>query len=36
LHDYQSPDEEMKIDSIGVAIRLERIYRRASIPPAAN
>ncbi|MGA2740528.1 MAG: Uma2 family endonuclease [Bryobacteraceae bacterium] len=36
LHDYQSSDQELKIDSIGVAIRLQRIYRRVSIPPATN
>jgi len=36
LRDYQSPDEEIKIDSIGVAIPLRRIYERVDIPPATN
>ena len=36
LRDYQSPDEELKIDSIGVAIPLRRIYDRVGIPPAAG
>ncbi len=36
LRDYQSPDEELKIDSIGVAIPLQRIYRRVGIPPATD
>ena len=36
LHDYQGPDQELTIGSIGVAIRLQRIYRRVSITPATN
>ena len=32
LHDYQSPGEELKIDSIGVAIPLHRIYDQVDIP----
>jgi len=36
LRDYQGPDEELKIDSIGVAIPLRRIYRRVSILPATD
>jgi hypothetical protein len=36
LHDNQGPDKELKVDSIGVAIRLQRIYRRVSIAPATN
>jgi Uma2 family endonuclease len=36
LRDYLGPDEELKIDSIGVAIPLRRIYRRVSIPRAAE
>jgi Uma2 family endonuclease len=36
LHDNQGPDQDLKIDSIGVAIRLQRIYRRVSIPPATE
>ena len=35
LRDYQGPDEELKIDSIGVAIPVRRIYERVNIPPAA-
>ena len=34
FRDYQGPDEVLKIDSIGVAIPLRRIYDRVSIPPA--
>ena len=33
LHDYVGPDAELKIDSIGVAIPLRRIYERVNIPP---
>ena len=36
LRDYQGPDEELKIDSIGVAILLRRIYRWVSILPATG
>ena len=36
FRDYQGPDEELKIDSIGVAIPLRRIYDRVSIPPATD
>jgi Uma2 family endonuclease len=36
LRDYQGPDEELKIDAIGVAIPLRHIYARVDIPPAAN
>ena len=36
LHDYLGPDQELKIDSIGVAIPLRRIYRRVSILPATD
>jgi Uma2 family endonuclease len=36
LHDYQGSDAELKIDSIGVAIPLRRIYDRVSIPQATN
>lgn len=35
LRDYQCPDEELKIDSIGVAIPVSRIYERVNIPPTA-
>jgi Uma2 family endonuclease len=33
LHDYLRPDDELKIDSIGVAIPLRRIYDQVEIPP---
>lgn len=36
FRDYQSPDQEMKVDAIGVAIPLLRIYDRVSILPATN
>jgi Uma2 family endonuclease len=36
LRDYQGPDEELKIDAIGVAVPLRRIYDRIDIPPATN
>jgi len=36
LRDYQGPDEELKIDSIGVAIPLRRIYDRVTILPTTN
>src|ERR1700691_1259644 len=36
FHDYQGPDEELKIDSIGVAIPLRLIYERVGIPPAMD
>ena len=36
LRDYQSPDDELKIDSIGVAIPLRRIYDRVGILPATG
>ncbi|HTT60218.1 MAG TPA: Uma2 family endonuclease [Bryobacteraceae bacterium] len=36
LHDYQGPEDLLKIDSIGVAIPLRRIYRRAAILPATG
>jgi Uma2 family endonuclease len=36
FRDYQSPDEELKIDSIGVAIPLRRIYDRVGIQPATG
>lgn len=36
LHDNQGPDQELKIDSIGIAIRLQRIYRRVASRPLRN
>jgi Uma2 family endonuclease len=36
FRDYQGPDEELKIDSIGVTIPLRRIYRRVTNPQATN
>ena len=36
LRDYQRPDEELKIDSIGVAIPLLRIYDQVDIQPATD
>jgi Uma2 family endonuclease len=36
LRDYQVPDQELKIDSIGVAIPLRRIYDRVGILPATG
>jgi len=36
LRDYAGPDEELKIDSIGVAIPIHRIYERVNIPPATD
>jgi Uma2 family endonuclease len=36
LRDYQGPDEELKIDSIGVAIPLRQIYDQLDIPPATD
>ena len=36
FRDYQSPDEELKIDSIGVAIPLRRIYDRVGVQPATG
>jgi Uma2 family endonuclease len=34
--DYGSPQEELKIESIGVSIALDRIYDQAEFPPAEN
>lgn len=31
LRDYQGPDEELKMDSIGVSVPLERIYHRVEL-----
>ena len=36
LRDYQGPDAELKIDSIGAAIPLRRIYDQVDISPATN
>ena len=36
FRDYQGPDEELKVDSIGVAIPLRRIYDRVGIQPATG
>jgi Uma2 family endonuclease len=36
FRDYQRPDEELKIDSIGVAIPLLRIYDQVDIQPATD
>jgi Uma2 family endonuclease len=36
LRDCRGPDEELKIDSIGVAIPLRRIYDQVEIPPATD
>jgi Uma2 family endonuclease len=36
FRDYQGPDEELKIDSIGVAIPLRRIYDQLEIPPVTD
>jgi Uma2 family endonuclease len=36
LHDYQGLDADLKIDSIGVAIPLRRIFDRVSIPQATS
>ena len=36
LRDYLGPDEELKIESIGAAIPLRRIYDQVDIPPAAD
>jgi len=36
LRDCRGPDEELKIDSIGVAIPLQRIYDQVDIPPATD
>jgi hypothetical protein len=36
FRDYQGPDEELKIDAIGVTIPLRRIYDRVSILPVTN
>jgi Uma2 family endonuclease len=36
FRDYQSPGEELKIDSIGVAIPLRRIYDRVGVQPATG
>ena len=36
LREHQGMDEALKVDSIGVSIPLERIYRRVSIPAATN
>jgi Uma2 family endonuclease len=35
LHDYLNPEQELKIDSIGVAIPVRRIYDQVEIPPEA-
>jgi Uma2 family endonuclease len=34
LHDYQRPEEELRIDSIGVSLALARIYDRIEMPNA--
>jgi Uma2 family endonuclease len=34
--DYWNPEEELKIESIGVAIPLARIYDQVEFPPAEN
>jgi Uma2 family endonuclease len=34
LHDYQRPEEELRIDSIGVSLALARIYDRIELPNA--
>jgi Uma2 family endonuclease len=36
FRDYQGPDAELKIDSIGVAIPLRRIYDRVDVPPPTD
>jgi Uma2 family endonuclease len=36
FRDYQGQGEDLKIDSIGVAISLQRIYRRVGVPPATG
>ena len=36
FRDYQGPDAELKIDSIGVKIPLQGIYDRVDIPQATN
>jgi Uma2 family endonuclease len=36
FRDYQGQDEELKIDSIGVAIPLRRIYDQVDLPLATN
>jgi Uma2 family endonuclease len=36
FRDYHGPEAELKIDAIGVAIPLRRIYRRVGIPPAGS
>jgi Uma2 family endonuclease len=36
LRDYQGLDQELNVDSIGVSIPLERIYRRVSITAPTN
>jgi Uma2 family endonuclease len=36
IRDYVSLDQELKIDSIGAAIPLNRIYDQVDIPPAAT
>lgn len=34
LRDYQNPEDELKIESIGVSLQLSRIYDRVELPPA--
>ncbi len=36
FHEYEGPNAELKIDSLGVTIPLGRIYARVTIPPATN
>ncbi len=36
FRDYQGPDAELKIDALGVAIPLRRIYHLVEIPPATD
>jgi Uma2 family endonuclease len=36
IRDYLGPDEELKMDSIGVAIPLRRVYDQVEIPPATE
>jgi Uma2 family endonuclease len=36
VRDYLGPDEELKMDSIGVAIPLRRVYDQVEIPPATE
>ena len=36
LRDYQTPEEHLEIDSIGVSIPLERIYDRIKVVPPTS